>query len=96
MKSLKEAFITGKGRCNFTNAGTFKEDIFNSIKLPIKVHVQEARGFLTTSWDLTARIKFTRLSEVNRYPESDHSSDVIGALQVQMKKLYKISLSHRL
>ena len=40
----KKIYITGKGRCNFTNAGD-EEDIFNSIVTNKKFMYSSLRGF---------------------------------------------------
>lgn len=67
----KKLFITGKGRCNFTNAGN-EEDIFNSIVTNKKFMYSSLRGFsnydcmgFLMSWDLNSR-----LSEVTGYSRS--------------------------
>ena len=85
----KKLFITGKGRCNFTNAGD-EEDIFNSIVTNKKFMYSSLRGFSNYDCmgffdELGLKFKIERGNRV--FPESDHSSDVIGALSRQMKKL---------
>lgn len=85
----KKLFITGKGRCNFTNAGD-EEDIFNSIVTNKKFMYSSLRGFSNYDCmgffdELGLRFKIERGNRV--FPESDHSSDVISALSRQMKKL---------
>jgi len=85
----KKLFITGKGRCNITNASDM-EVLFNA--------VQRNRKFLYSSFysftnDQT--IDFfealgveTKIERGNRvFPLSDHSSDVINAMQKEMKRL---------
>ena len=85
----KKLFITGKVRCNFTNAGD-EEAIFNSIVTNKKFMYSSLRGFSNYDCmgffdELGLKFKIERGNRV--FPESDHSSDVIGALSRQMKKL---------
>lgn len=79
----KKLFITGKGRCNITNAGD-REDLF--------AHVVTNRKFLYSAFyacDNFQVIDFferhgvkTKTERGNRvFPESNHSSDVIAALK---------------
>ncbi|MDD6845681.1 MAG: NAD(P)/FAD-dependent oxidoreductase [Clostridia bacterium] len=85
----KKLFITGKGRCNITNAGD-TEDLFNSIVTNRKFMFSSFNGF--SNYDtlgffdkLGLQIKIERGNRV--FPESDHSSDVIGALNRELKRL---------
>ena len=85
----KKLFITGKGRCNFTNAGD-SEDIFNSVVTNRKFLYSAFNGFSNYDTmgffdELGLAYKIERGNRL--FPESDHSSDVIGALQREMKKL---------
>lgn len=79
----KKLFITGKGRCNLTNAADM-EELFGN--------VMSNRKFLYSAFyacDNQSVISFfekyglkTKTERGNRvFPESDHSSDVIKALQ---------------
>ena len=85
----KKIYITGKGRCNLTNAGD-NEDLMNSIVTNRKFMYgafsrfsnYDCMGFFD---ELGLKFKIERGNRV--FPESDHSSDVIGALSRQMKKL---------
>lgn len=85
----KKLFITGKGRCNFTNAGD-AEDIFNSVVTNKKFLYSafnvfsnyDTMGFFG---ELGLNFKVERSNRV--FPSSDHSSDVIGALSRRMKQL---------
>ena len=85
----KKLFITGKGRCNITNAGD-SEDLFNSIVTNRKFMFSSFNGFsnydtLGFFYELGLHIKIERGNRV--FPESDHSSDVIGALNRELKRL---------
>lgn len=85
----KKLFITGKGRCNITNACDV-EELFE--------HVISNKKFLYSSFygctnvnviDFFEQIGVkTKIERGNRvFPESDHSSDVIRALEREMKCL---------
>lgn len=85
----KKLFITGKGRCNFTNAGD-AEDIFNSVVTNKKFLHSAFNGFSNYDTmgffgELGLDFKVERGNRV--FPSSDHSSDVIGALSRRMKQL---------
>ena len=85
----KKLFITGKGRCNFTNAGD-AEDIFNSVVTNKKFLYSAFNGFSNYDTmgffgELGLNFKVERGNRV--FPSSDHSSDVIGALSRRMKQL---------
>ncbi len=85
----KKLFITGKGRCNLTNACDM-EELFHAVCTNAKFLYSAFYGF--TNQDAVRffeecglRIKVERGNRV--FPMSDHSSDVIGALQRRMKRL---------
>jgi hypothetical protein len=85
----KKLFITGKGRCNFTNAGD-SDDLLNSIVTNQKFMYSALNQF--SNYDvmgffdeLGLAFKVERGNRV--FPESDHSSDVIGALARECKRL---------
>ena len=85
----KKLFITGKGRCNITNAGD-SEDLFKSIVTNRKFMFSSFNGFSNYDTlgffdELGLHIKIERGNRV--FPESDHSSDVIGALNRELKIL---------
>lgn len=85
----KKLFITGKGRCNFTNAGD-AEDIFNSVVTNKKFLYSAFNGFSNYDTmgffgELGLDFKVERGNRV--FPSSDHSSYVIGALSRRMKQL---------
>lgn len=84
----KKLFITGKGRCNITNAGD-SEDLFNSIVTNKKFMYSSLNGFsnydvLGFFDELGLPIKIERGNRV--FPESDHSSDVISALNKELRR----------
>lgn len=85
----KKLFITGKGRCNLTNACDM-EELFEAVCTNRKFLYSAFYGF--TNQDT---IRFfeecglkTKVERGNRvFPVSDHSSDVIGALQRKLRSL---------
>lgn len=86
----KKLFITGKGRCNVTNAGD-SDDIFNSVVTNQKFLYSAFHGFSNYDvmgffGELGVDIKVERGNRV--FPESDHSSDIIGALSREMNRLH--------
>lgn len=88
-KCGKKIFITGKGRCNFTNAGDM-EDIRNSIVSNPKFMYSSLNAF--NNYDVMGffdelGLKF-KVERGNRvFPESDRSSDVIAALVGELNRL---------
>lgn len=85
----KKIFITGKGRCNVTNACEV-EDLFNNVLDHSKFLYSAIYGFDNTSVmkffeDAGCKLKTERGLRV--FPESDHSSDIIRALDREMEKL---------
>lgn len=85
----KKLFITGKGRCNFTNACDI-EDLFGNVVSNPKFLYS---AFYTFSNDMVMDF-FEELGmpyKVERgnrvFPVSDHSSDVIKVLEREMKRL---------
>ena len=94
----KKLFITGKGRCNFTN-GCATEELFESFITNPRFLYSAVYGY--TNYDVidffeTAGVK-TKMERGGRmFPLSDHSSDIIRALEQQMKKAgVKIHLGSR-
>lgn len=84
----KKLFITGKGRCNLTNACEL-EDLFANIVSNKKFMYSSLYGFTnqdTMSFfeELGLQMKVERGNRV--FPLSDHSSDVIKALEREMRK----------
>lgn len=85
----KKLFITGKGRCNFTNAGT-SEDLMNSIVTNKKFMYSSLNGFSNYDTmgffgELGLKFKIERGDRV--FPESDRSSDVIKAMSRELDRL---------
>lgn len=86
----KKLFITGKGRCNITNAGDM-DTLFASV---MTNHKFLYSGFYSFTNDqaieffekLGVKTKIERGGRV--FPESDHSSDVIGAMSRELKRLH--------
>lgn len=86
----KKLFITGKGRCNITNASDM-ETLFASVVSNAKFLYSSFYGY--TNWDVIdffenhgVRTKIERGERV--FPASDHSSDVIRALEKEMERLH--------
>ena len=85
----KKIYITGKGRCNLTNAGEL-EEIFNNIMTNRKFLYSALYSF--TNDDV---INFfenngmkTKIERGNRvFPVSDHSSDVISTVAKALRKI---------
>ena len=89
----KKIFITGKGRCNFTNASSVEEHIRNCITNP-KFMISSLNRF--TPDDVIVLIEGagvrTKVERGNRaFPSSDHSSDIIKALKYYLD-MYNVSI----
>lgn len=85
----KKLFITGKGRCNFTNAGDY-DDLMNNVVTNSKFLYSAFSKFsnydaMSFFDELGLTFKVERGNRV--FPESDHSSDVIRALTREIQKL---------
>lgn len=87
-KTGKKIYITGKGRCNLTNAcgqeDFFEHVISNSRFLYSAFYNMDNRGVMDFFEKAGCRLKEERGGRV--FPVSDHSSDVIAALNRQMEK----------
>lgn len=84
----KKIYITGKGRCNVTNASDI-EDLLRCITTNYQFMYSSIYGF--TNEDVVALLQEngcpTKVERGNRvFPVSDHSSDVIRALHSALKK----------
>ena len=88
-KAGKKIYITGKGRCNITNACDV-EELFNNVVTNKKFLYSAFYGF--TNDDVVAMLNTaglaTKVERGNRvFPVSDRAGDVIAALVRIMKKL---------
>lgn len=86
----KKLFITGKGRCNITNAADI-ETLLNAVVTNPKFLYSGFYSFTNDQVieffeDLGVKTKIERGDRV--FPESDHSSDVIGAFSRELKRLH--------
>ena len=84
----KKIFITGKGRCNFTNAcddETFFRSVMRNPKfLYSAYHAFKAKDTMDFFENAGMPVKVERGQRV--FPVSDHAYDVTDALKRQMKK----------
>ena len=85
----KKLFITGKGRCNFTNACDI-EDLFSNVVTNSKFMYSSFYSFSNQQVmdffeELGLKYKVERGNRV--FPASDHSSDVIKALEKELRRL---------
>ena len=85
----KKIFITGKGRCNITNAADM-EELFDAVVTNSKFLYSSFYGYTNQNVidffeDAGVPVKIERGNRV--FPNSDHSSDVIRALEREMKKV---------
>lgn len=85
----KKLFITGKGRCNITNAADI-EDLFTAVISNPKFLYSGFYSFTNQQVidffeELGVRTKIERGERV--FPVSDHSSDVIAAFSRELKSL---------
>lgn len=92
----KKLFITGKGRCNITNACEI-EELFDAVLsnpkfLYSSFYSYSNQNVMDFFQELGLKMKVERGTRV--FPVSDHSSDVIGTLAKEMKRLgVKVSLN---
>lgn len=85
----KKLFITGKGRCNVTNAGDM-DALFDAVKSNPKFLYSAFYSFTNEQVmdffeELDVHLKVERGNRV--FPQSDHSSDIINALKREMDRL---------
>lgn len=85
----KKLFITGKGRCNLTNACDV-EEFFEAVKRNPKFmyssfYTHTNQDVIAFFEELGMRTKTERGGRV--FPVSDHSSDVIRSLEQEMERL---------
>jgi len=85
----KKLFITGKGRCNVTNAcetEEFFENVMEHAKfLYSAVYRFDSRAVIDFFEKAGCPLKIERGQRV--FPKSDHSSDIIKALEQELKRL---------
>ncbi len=86
----RKLFITGKGRCNITNACEDIEVLFQSVLSNPKFLYSGFYGFTNQDAiaffeELGVRTKIERGDRV--FPVSDHSSDVIRGMERELKRL---------
>ena len=85
----KKIYITGKGRCNLTNAGEM-EELFEAVVHNPKFLYSAFYSFTNEQTmelfeSLGVPLKTERGNRV--FPVSDHSSDIIAALSAEMRRL---------
>lgn len=85
----KKLFITGKGRCNFTNACDVDELFQNMVTNPKFMY---SAFYTFTNQDAIQLFESlgvpTKVERGNRaFPRSDHSSDIIRALEQEIHRL---------
>lgn len=85
----KKLFITGKGRCNITNAGDM-DTLFSAVVSNSKFLYSSFYGYTNQDVidffeNIGVRTKMERGDRV--FPVSDHSSDVIRGLERRMREL---------
>ncbi|MDD5949759.1 MAG: NAD(P)/FAD-dependent oxidoreductase [Lachnospiraceae bacterium] len=83
----KKLYITGKGRCNLTNASDV-EELLKAVTVNYQFLYSSFYGF--TNGDIVELLEKngcpTKVERGNRvFPVSDHASDVISALQKELK-----------
>ena len=85
----RKLFITGKGRCNITNAsdveGLFQAVVSNPKFLYSAFYSFTNEQVIDFFENLGVKTKVERGNRV--FPVSDHSSDIIGALQRELHRL---------
>lgn len=97
-KMGKKVYITGKGRCNFTNACD-DDDFFRNVVTNPKFLYSSFYGFtnqdaITFFEELGVRTKIERGMRV--FPQSDHASDIIRSMEKELRRLdVKIHLRSR-
>lgn len=87
-KPGKKLFITGKGRCNFTNAcapAEFRDHVLSNPRFLYSAsEALQPRDVINDfeKWGMRTKVERGRRA----FPASDHSSDVIDALKKQLAK----------
>lgn len=87
-KTGKKIYITGKGRCNVTNACDRDELMKNLVRNPRFLYASLAcldnHGIMELFESLGVKLKVERGERV--FPESDHASDITCALESYLRK----------
>ncbi len=82
-KAGKKIYITGKGRCNVTNACDKEDFMKNLVRNPRFLYASLAcldnKGLMRLFEELGVKLKIERGERV--FPESDHASDITLALE---------------
>lgn len=85
----KKIYITGKGRCNLTNAVTgneFLANVVNNSKFVMSSEIRfNSKDTMALFEDLGVKLKIERGERV--FPESDKASDITKALERRLKLL---------
>lgn len=85
----KKIYITGKGRCNVTNAAESDEFMKNIVRNPRFLYASFACldnfGLMELLENAGVKLKTERGERV--FPESDHASDITNALEREIKRL---------
>ncbi|MBQ8199779.1 MAG: NAD(P)/FAD-dependent oxidoreductase [Lachnospiraceae bacterium] len=85
----KKLFITGKGRCNVTNNTDCEDLLSNVISNPKFLYSAfydfDAGACMDFFEEIGVELKTERGNRV--FPKSDHSSDIIRALEYEMRRL---------
>lgn len=94
-KAGKKLFITGKGRCNFTNVCSNEELLENVISNPRFLYSSFSGFSSADAVDFFESLGVKTKTERGRraFPASDHSSDIIRALE---RKLYSLGAEFHL
>lgn len=86
----KKIYITGKGRCNVTNAADkeqfFRNIVSNSKFLYSSIYQFDNQAMADFLEEYGCLVKTERGGRI--FPVSDHASDVTGALQRALKEMY--------
>ena len=86
----KKIYITGKGRCNLTNAAPMEDFMRSIVRNPRFLYAAFAafdnRDMMALMEDLGVALKVERGNRV--FPVSDHASDITGALRRELERLH--------
>ena len=86
----KKIYITGKGRCNLTNAAPMEDFMRSIVRNPRFLYAAFAtfdnRNMMALMEDLGVALKVERGNRV--FPVSDHASDITGALRRELERLH--------